>query len=85
MKLDKKATRYEYGNGRFDLMTSEQVRTLTHDDLLLILSRLTDAMRQGESSMMEELYHQLVELHLRYPESDFRLEILPVQETSLHE
>jgi len=77
MRIDEKATRYEFGNGRFDLMTDEEVRTLTSDDLNGILVRLAELCRQGESSIGEELYHQLYELHCRYPDSDFRLEVVP--------
>jgi hypothetical protein len=76
---DMEATRYEYGNGRFDLMTDEEVRTISASDFEMFFARLTDAMRQGESGPMQELYHRLYELRLRYPDRDFRLEVLPEQ------
>lgn len=76
MILDENATQYEFGNGRFDLMTDEQVRTLTSGDLEGLLVRLADACRKGESSVGEERYHQLYELYLRYPDTDFRLEVI---------
>lgn len=76
MKIDKNATHYEYGNGRFDLMTDEEVRTLISDDIMLIymvLSRSDNTL----GSSTGELAHQLYELHLRYPGARFRLEIIP--------
>jgi hypothetical protein len=76
---DKKATHYEYGNGRYDLMADEEVRTITAADFEMFFARLSDAMWKGESTPMEDLYHRLYELRLRYPDSDFRLEILPKQ------
>lgn len=74
---DMKAKRYERGNGRFDLMTDEEVRTFISDDFSLILSRMTYSYQQGETSMGYELYHQLHELYIRYPDSTFRLEVIP--------
>lgn len=67
---DRKATSYQYGNGRFDLMTDEEVRTLSHDDLMLLYMVLSLHMDQGSTG---ELAHQLYELHLRYPEHDFQI------------
>ena len=40
MKIDENATRYEYGNGRFDLMTDEEVRTLDSGELDALVIRL---------------------------------------------
>jgi hypothetical protein len=80
MTVEENATHYEFGNGRFDLMTDEEVRTLTHDDLQGILVRLAEMCRRGESSLGEERYHQLYELLLRYPDADFRFDILPLSD-----
>lgn len=77
MKVDKNATRYGYGNGRFDLMSDEEVRTLTWGDFEMFFARLSDAMQQGESSSMQELYHQLYELKLRYQGRACQVNILP--------
>lgn len=74
MKLDKKAKHYVYGNGRFDLMTDEEIRTLTSSDIMRIYAGLSAECPGGISC---ELAHQLYELHLRYPDKDFRLEVLP--------
>ena len=76
MSNDEYATRYERGNGRFDLMTDEQVCSLTHDDLTLLLVSLSHL--QGHSLITFDLYHRLEELLQRYPECDFQL--LPVYE-----
>lgn len=78
MKIDENATRYEFGNGRFDLMTDEEVRTLYSGDLEALDIRLAETMRHGETPIGQELYHHLHELWIRYPNSDFRLEIIPV-------
>ncbi len=76
MPIDENATRYIRGNGRFDLMTDEEVRTLLHDDLLGILVRLAEWVRRGEeSSVGIERYHRLLELLECYPDADFRLDI----------
>lgn len=74
------ANRYEWGNNRFDLMTDEEVRSLSSGELEALLARLADAMQHGESSIGYELYHHMYELWTRYPESDFRLEIIPSSE-----
>lgn len=76
---DMQATRYERGNGRFDLMTDEEVRTISGFNLDSIIFRLS---RHDESTPVQELFHQLYELRLRYPGHKrlFRLEILPEQE-----
>ena len=80
MKIDRNANHYEWGNGRFDLMTDEEVRSLYSNELDMVFGRLGDLMRKGESSPMQELYHKLYELRLRYPDRDFRFEVLPIQE-----
>ncbi len=78
MPVDENATSYVEGNGRFDLMTDEEVRTLYGDDLQYILVMLAERSRRGElSSIGEERYHRLHELHTRYPDSNFQLEIIP--------
>jgi hypothetical protein len=78
MKVDENATKYEDGNGRFDLMTDEEVRTWSADDFQSILVRLAHLVREGqENSIGEEIYHRLYELHLRYNDVVFRLEVLP--------
>jgi hypothetical protein len=81
MKIDENATRYEFGNGRFDLMTDEEVRTLDGSELDALVIRLAETMRQGETPIGQELYHHLYELWTRYPTSDFRLEIIPSQQS----
>lgn len=78
MKLDEKATEYRFGNGRFDLMTDEQVRTLTSDDLSKLLMYLSAD--KSPSLLDEELGHHLYELLLRYPYATFRLEVQPESE-----
>ena len=81
MKPDEHATRYEHGNGRFDLMTDEEVRMLTGHDLQGVLVALAEWVRRGEMSVIGmERYHRLLELHQRYPKSDFRLEVIPPSE-----
>ena len=74
---DMNATRYEPSNGRYDLMTTDQVLTLSSDDLELILVHLNSYYLLKEATSGDDFYHRLVELHNRYPESDFRLEVLP--------
>ncbi len=77
MPVDENATQYEFGNGRYDLMTDEEVRTLTSDDIQSTLVRFAHLIRtEGESSVGEDIYHRLYELHIRYPDTDFRLEII---------
>lgn len=77
MIIDTNATHYEYGNGRFDLMTDEELHTLTWEEFTMIFARLSDAMRHGESAPMQEVYHKLYELQLRHIGRDFRFEIVP--------
>lgn len=77
MTIDTNATHYEYGNGRFDLMADEELRTLTWEEFTMVFARLSDAMRHGESSPMQEVYHKLYELQTRYEGRSFRFEIVP--------
>ncbi|SRR6266568_155702 len=84
MKLDENATRYEYGNGRFDLMTDEEVRTFTSDEISWINTSLNELARRRamdglttESGGDAEVRHHVYELWARYHDSDFRLEVLP--------
>ena len=81
MPVDKNATQYKYGNGRFDLMTDEEVRTLSGDEISAIVIRLAESMRHGETLIGQELYHHLYELWIRYGEMvDFRLEVVKTDE-----
>ncbi len=77
MPVDENATHYVSGNSRYDLMTDEEVRTLSCDDLMLIYMVLGEINQRCPGGSTEELGHQLYELHLRYPDRDFRFEVLP--------
>lgn len=77
MPVDENATHYEFGNGRFDLMTDEEVRTMGSSELDALVIRLAEGMRSGETAIGQELYHHMYELWTRYPEADFRLEVIP--------
>jgi len=88
MKIDENATQYVYGNGRFDLMTDEEVRTFTSDEISWITISLNElARRQAEDDLPiesggnAEVRHHVYELWARYHDSDFRLEVLPPQST----
>ena len=84
MKIDENATQYVYGNGRFDLMTDEEVRTFTSDEISWINTSLNELARRRamdglttESGGNAEVCHHVYELWARYHDSDFRLEVIP--------
>jgi hypothetical protein len=91
MKIDENATHYEYGNGRFDLMTDEEVRTFTSSEISWINICLNElARRQAEDGIAPgainsggdaEVRHHIYELWARYPETDWRLESRTREET----
>ena len=54
MGLDMNDTKHEEGNGRFDLMTDEEVRFITYETLSSIIARLVHLYKEfGESSVGE--------------------------------
>lgn len=74
MPIDKNASHYEHGNGRFDIMTDGEVKSLTCDDIMLIGMALSIVEKDNDpTSSLYTLDHQLYELRCRFPGIDFHL------------
>jgi len=71
---------YDKNARRYDLMSDDEVCTLSSDDLQSILIRLAELCRRGDNFTGLDIYHRLKELNSRYPSSyrniRFRIEVV---------
>lgn len=77
---EEKVTRYQFGNGRFDLMTDEEVCTFSFDDLESIRLQIEEFQQAKiggyADTYAQDIYGRLCELLNRYPYKDFRMEVV---------